>query len=210
MLLLLIRNLARSSPVTIYVSGLLSSLVTGQPLPALVSVLNFVFGDLLNLILKTILMWLRPDHPLWQRPAPPEDCCGPFPNVELDMTKNFGMPSAHAQVISFAAVFWILYIWRQSSYTPLYAFIATLTVILLAGLILWSRVKEGCHNNLQVGVGSVIGTVLGALNYLVILKRYPQLLGVSTEMTGGGLASIISEDDLAPSVIEGATSSVPL
>jgi len=169
------RNIARSSPYTIYLSGLLVSIVTGKPLGAIFSLCAIIFGDGLNFILKFIFKKIGPNKTSWMRPSPPSDGCGIFSTCNAQGSHTWGMPSGHSQIISFAASFWILYLWRKSRTSLAWSIIGTIIISILAILIMYSRIAEGCHNLEQILVGSLFGTILGASCYFILERNKPQL-----------------------------------
>jgi membrane-associated phospholipid phosphatase len=170
-----VRNLARSSPSTIYISGLLVSIVTGKSLGVVFSLCALIFGGGLNFLLKMIFKMIGPEKISWMRPAPPSEGCGIFPVCTRQESITWGMPSGHSQIISFAAIFWILYLWRKAHTSRLWALTGTLIIMLVTALIMYSRILEGCHNLEQVLVGMLFGSILGGSCYFILERNKPEL-----------------------------------
>lgn len=169
----ILRNIARSSPYTIYLSGILVSLITGKPLAAIFTLSALIFGEGLNFILKHLFKAIGPNKTTWQRPSPPSDGCGIYPVCGETQT-TWGMPSGHAQVISFSAIFWILYMWRKGHASTIWTLTGTSLIIIIATLIMYSRILEGCHTLQQVIAGGIFGFVMGILCYFTLESYRPQ------------------------------------
>jgi membrane-associated phospholipid phosphatase len=165
----LIRNLARSSPNTILQAGLLSTLVTGDPLGATFTGGAFVLSELLNRLLKFAFVKASPDNDSFKRPSPPPDGCGNYGMAYPKETS--GMPSGHSQLVAFTAVFWLLYVHKYSTMSKNGKIASTVLIICLAIGVMISRYTEGCHSVLQILVGDGIGAILGALFFLVLDKQ---------------------------------------
>src|SRR5439155_14101119 len=118
---------------------------------------------------------IGPNKVSWMRPSPPTDGCGIFPLCTEEGSKTWGMPSGHSQIISFASTFWILYLWRKGNSTILWAITATIIISILAALIMYSRIAEGCHNLEQVLVGCLFGSILGTSCYFILERNKPEL-----------------------------------
>ena len=161
------RNLFRASPYIVYSSALLSSVITGNMIGVYFTVLCMVFGDVLNFALKEAFKAYDPYNLQWKRPNPPTDGCGIFGTCNTT-DSTWGMPSGHAQIISFALAFWLLYLWSSSSISKTTKYISSAILIVLALLIMRSRLVEGCHNILQVTTGSIIGLFFGMLSYYLV------------------------------------------
>lgn len=169
------RNLARSSPYTIYSAGFLTSLVTGRPLGAIFSVSAIVLGDGCNFVLKKIFKSIDPSRKSWMRPSPPSDGCGIYPICSTLNTPTWGMPSGHSQIISFSSIFWSLYLWRKSGLSFQSCLIRTTLLTIISCLIMYSRISCGCHNLQQVLVGSGVGSLLGSGFYFILERCTPEL-----------------------------------
>ena len=184
----LLRNTAISSGNTIVIAGILVSLITGK-------ILGFIFSGsvLISAIINTGLKHgfkaiesLLPINIPLKRPSISKKGCGIsikcLPNVN-DNPDEQGMPSGHSQTATFAATFWILYIWRYmrhtKSYNVYYLWPATIIIGLLGLLIIISRsfLVENCHTIAQIFVGGIIGIGLAILFYWLIEKYVPQWFG---------------------------------
>lgn len=168
------RNLARSSPYTLYVAGLLSSLITGNRTGAVFAGTAIVLGDGLNALTKGSLKLIAPNYKPFLRPDPPSEGCGIYPkcptapapdSIQIEpepQQHTFGMPSGHSQIWALSVSFWLLYIWLVLDHLTLpYKISASALIVVMALLVMVSRVYEGCHTKLQVFVGMCIGLVLG-------------------------------------------------
>jgi membrane-associated phospholipid phosphatase len=160
------RNIFRSSPYMIYGAGLLSSLISSNPIGAQFSVLSILFSDVLNHCLKKLLAEHYPDNEDLKRPNPPPDGCGIFGNCTTK-DNSVGIVSGHAQAIGFAVVFWLMYIWAVNKNTN-QSIMITITIIIIALVILRSRITEGCHTVKQLIYGFSLGSVLGYMCYKLI------------------------------------------
>lgn len=163
----LANNLARTSPYTLYQFGILYSIVT-QDWVGVYSTAGFILGDLLNgLVLKPLTKAYDPNLNLFKRPNANGlgTGCGIYPTCEKS-EKTWGMPSGHSQIVAMFATFWIAYMLAYLPLTTgLYVAIAALVVIAL--LIMISRIYCKCHNLAQVTVGGLIGVGLGYLLYFI-------------------------------------------
>ena len=168
-------NIAKAFPIIIVVSGVLSSVVSGQGLGAVFAGGALVLGELLNWLLKFLFSKISVAGAM-RRPNPPEMGCSAFGRCGKPASKQLqGMPSGHAQVTTFALVFWLLYIWNRKDKNT--GVKATLTVCMLViwYMVLYSRVYIGCHTYLQVGVGAAIGGLLG-WGYYAFLNKVSNLV----------------------------------
>ena len=116
----LLSNLAKASPMTIYQSGALASLISLDPKFVVFSLLALVFGDGFNFIAKKYSRKLCADNPICNRPLINEGIgsiadCGVFHknlssnNLDKFKIQSFGMPSGHSQLAALTATFWTLY-----------------------------------------------------------------------------------------------------
>lgn len=169
-------NLARSSPYTVYMSALLSTLITSNPLGITYMGLSFL-SDIINQIIKLTFQYYDADNILWARPNPPKFGCGLFPYCSSSKKiTDIGMPSGHSQMISFALSFWLMYIWQSKNICKLWKIFVSIFFSIISILIMYSRFYEGCHTKLQILIGSVIGLSLGILSNFIINKYMPYLL----------------------------------
>ena len=77
----------------------------------------------------------------------------------------------------------------------LYTYLSILALILMSILVIYSRIYIGCHNTLQVLVGSVIGLIYGIILYRTVEIFAPNKTDkVSNSLLlqiGGGLIIIM-------------------
>ncbi len=152
------------SPLFIYVGAFSVYIITGKILPLLFMVGAFLLSSMFNPILKRFFEKYYKDVKIFQRPNPPAEGCGLFPDIDMPGSKTFGFPSGHAQLIAFAAMFWTLYLYDQNTILR----IIPLWLLLIA--VCWHRIYTGCHNFVQVFGGVVIGLFMGAIYYCLICK----------------------------------------
>lgn len=170
-----IRNISRSLPYNISLSGLFFSLVTAHPLGLYFTLSQLIFALGINFVLKYLLMLINPQNPQWLRPSPPIDGCGTFPTHNNNFSNFGGMPSGHSQTIMFSAMFWILYIWRKGKTSLIWSFVSTLIILLISAVVMFSRINEGCHTGLQVTIGGILGSFFGTLIYFLLETNQPQI-----------------------------------
>jgi membrane-associated phospholipid phosphatase len=108
------------------------------------------------------------------RPNIPFDGCGNYANSKYDIN-SWGMPSGHSQGVCFAAVFWIIYIYKYTNLSSTKKLLSSLTLAFLALSVMYSRFVEGCHNFEQIGIGGFIGSVLGYY-FFIFLEKYTDTL----------------------------------
>ncbi len=163
---MLLLNLAIIYPILITFASVFYSLISDNPVGIYFALGNIIFGFSGNIFFKKIFKMIDPKCKLFQRPNPPKWGCGQFLNYEMySIHNNFGMPSGHAQIAVLAATFWILYLLDRPLNRATYLTISIL--IAMTVIVVYSRIYIGCHNILQVVVGSFIGLVLGILLYRI-------------------------------------------
>jgi membrane-associated phospholipid phosphatase len=178
------KNIITSSPYTIYQAGILASIVTGDPKYILFSVFAFIMGDGFNALEKKIAKKIMVGG---QRPSgcgngQRRKCtgCGIYPSHGTK-SKTWGMPSGHAQITSFAATFWTLYVWlkykKESDPLAKNKAIASTAIMWTLAACVWSqRVISLCHSIPQIIVGVIFGILFGVLAYFIstfIIKDLP-------------------------------------
>ena len=193
------KNIITSSPYTIYQAGILASIVSGDPKYILFSVFAFIMGDGFNALEKKIAKQIAKkimgdDSCLGQRPSgcgngqSTKNCtgCGIYPSRGTE-SKTWGMPSGHAQITSFAATFWTLYVWlkykNETDPEPKRlaknrAISSTAIMWTLAAVVWSQRVISLCHSIPQIIVGVIFGILFGVLAYFIstfIIKDIPPL-----------------------------------
>ena len=157
----LLSNVAQQSPYMIYFASAAGSVVFNKSLPVYFIVGSLV-SDLINYLLKKSLQYPLKNQKWAQRPNPSKTGCG--------MVNSFGFPSGHAQNTSFAAIFWSLYILDRQKITT-GSIIQVIILWIIAVLVWFSRIQNGCHNLIQVLSGAIIGFFLG-LVYYYLVKNY--------------------------------------
>ena len=95
------------------------------------------------------------------RPEGAQDCSN-FIDPENRISSSYGMPSGHAQTATFFATYLILMIINERSSKNI-KILKIITVLIITGIIMSSRVYLGCHTIQQVVVGGIIGGLLGYL-----------------------------------------------
>ena len=191
------KNIITSSPYTIYQAGILATIVTGDPKYVLFSVFAFIMGDGFNALEKKIAKTITKkimgdDSRVGQRPSgcgrgkSTTECtgCGIYPSHGSE-SKTWGMPSGHAQITSFAATFWTLYVWLKyknetdpdaKRLAKIKAIASTVVMWTLATGIWSQRVISSCHTISQIIVGVIAGILFGCLAYFIctfIIKDMP-------------------------------------
>ena len=165
------RQIAAAFVVTMIQAGFLGTIVSQDIVGIYFSISLILFGSVSNQLEKFIMQTLAGDYKLFQRPNVPSYGCGDF-DVQLS-DKTFGFPSGHAQAVGFALVFWYLYIKdRKGYYTTNSTQISLALMVLIAILICWSRINNGCHNIIQVITGLLIGMLLGKLAYDIFKNTF--------------------------------------
>ena len=179
----LLSNLAKASPMTIYQSGALASLISLDPKFIVFSLLALVFGDGFNFIAKKYSRKLCADNPICNRPLINEGIgsianCGVFQrnltSTDLERLKkhSFGMPSGHSQLAALTATFWTLYqvghLKQETDSDKRTLLILSMVVMWLLALgVMYQRKQSHCHNLEQIVIGGFLGVLFGFLAYLV-------------------------------------------
>lgn len=169
----------------------LDGLCRAYPIMVIVAFISFgvIFGVKLYLIfalllilesLANVFVWKPLCKTLWtrwpslkmifgagERPCLDNCDCGNFSN--RGMTNNniaeYGMPSGHSQIAFSVATFWTLYLYQLSSSLSISFFISAFYLIVTSFLVAVSRIIIACHTVGQVMVGSVLGLMMGFINY---------------------------------------------
>jgi hypothetical protein len=189
------KNIITTSPYTVYQAGILATIVSGDPKYALFTGLAFIMGDAFNagekLLSKKIL---GENSSIGQRPNGcgngylDSDCtgCGIYPSTTKSLT--WGMPSGHAQITSFAASYWTIYLWMKylnetdieaKKVAKNHAIVSTIIMWVLAACVWSQRVISMCHSILQIIAGVLFGTILGFIGYFIstlIIKEMPKIV----------------------------------
>jgi membrane-associated phospholipid phosphatase len=168
----LLLNVARTAPYALYEFGILQSLVTQDWTGIYFTGGLFLFGDLLNgFILKPTFQYFGSNVQEFKRPSMfgTGDGCEiyPFCNIK-DLKHSWGMPSGHSQMMAIFATFWVCYLLKYfQNAEPAGLYISIVIIILIALLVILSRLYVKCHNLLQVTAGTLIGIGLGYLLFYI-------------------------------------------
>lgn len=197
------KNILTTAPYTIYQAGLLAWLVTGDFKYGFFTLLTFVMGDGANFLEKKFAKKIMDVDDLVSIGERPNACgmvktqdreisctgCGIYPSSFYDeKNKTWGMPSGHAQITSFAAMYWTIYLWTkyreatrnmkpcpQQKSLLTRAIISSVVMWLLAFMVWSQRVYSRCHTKGQIFVGFVIGSLLGVLGYFISSKIFKDI-----------------------------------
>lgn len=167
-------NVAQATPYMIYFSALSGWMITNDPWALGFFVAVLLLGEGMNhvekFLAKRIVQSSGLDETLWARPNPPPTGCGIFEKCGAGGSKTWGFPSGHAQITTFAATFWTLYILKNPrvrwSKQHKAIIISLLWVIAIA--VWYTRVKIGCHNVFQIAGGCAFGAGLGVAGYYIV------------------------------------------
>lgn len=158
------------APYTIYQASLLAFIISGKIIYLYFTIVYMLFGEMLNAMLKKIFSHLLPPS-ISSRPSicgnsEGSNCngCSIFPTNNYT-NHNLGFPSGHAQMTSFACMFWTLYI-LQSNHKHKYISILALWVITC--LILLQRIYSKCHSIIQVFTGAFFGIFFALITFKTI------------------------------------------
>jgi len=184
------KNILTTSPYTIYQAGLLAWLVTGDSKYGFFTLLAVVMGDGFNALEKQLAKKIMgPKSTLGARPSGcggvKNACtgCGIYP-PSGKTSHTWGMPSGHAQITSFAATYWTIYVWtkyreetdEEKKQALLTSAIVSSIVMWLLALSVWSqRVYSKCHSVFQIIVGAMIGAIFGVVGYVISSKVFEDI-----------------------------------
>ena len=131
---------------------------------------NTIFNQILkDFVFKKIMGSTKyPIFGIGKRPKGATDC-GNFINIKSRKSTTYGMPSGHSSFAAFFAVVTINQI-LDENYSDNIKMIKISIIVIISGLIMFSRVNLGCHTIQQVIVGGILGTILGYLYYLNLDK----------------------------------------
>ena len=179
------KNIITSSPYTIYQAGILASIVTGDPKYVVFSLFAMIMGDGFNALEKKIAKKIMgDDSSIGKRPSgcgigngKEDDCtgCGIYPSFG-NKSVTWGMPSGHAQITSFAATFWTIYVWmkyknetdiEKKQILKVKAIVSTIIMWMLSAGVWSQRVMSSCHNIFQIIAGVMFGIIFGIIAYKI-------------------------------------------
>ena len=182
------KNALTAAPYTIYQGAILGSVVSGDPKYVFFALLAIVMGDGFNAVEKVIAKKLMgKTSAVGARPsgcgiAKGVQCtgCGIYPACGKS-SHTWGMPSGHAQITSFAATYWTIYVWmrcktagtKDKKKLRIQAIVATLIMWSLSVMVWSQRVYSGCHTALQIIIGALLGSALGVGGYYVSTLVFP-------------------------------------
>lgn len=152
-------------PLAIIIASIFYSFIS-QNFIGILFAIGSIIEIIFNMGLKKITNYMFPKFKPFLRPNPPNIGCGYIPNCNNTIL-TYGMPSGHAQSAATIAVFWVLYILDNYSLN-IYSYLSIISLILVSMMVAYSRIYLGCHNILQVFVGSIIGLIYGVVLYKII------------------------------------------
>ncbi|CAF1717161.1 lipid phosphate phosphatase epsilon 2, chloroplastic-like [Brassica napus] len=141
------------------------------------AVIGFISNSLLSVTLKRILNQERPVATLRSDP---------------------GMPSSHAQSISFISLFTLFSVMEWLGTNPLSLFLSGF-ILALASYFTWLRVSQKLHTTSQVVVGAIFGSVYCTLWYITwkslvlqaFASSFPVQIAVFTVAAASALGSAV-------------------
>lgn len=165
----------RISPFTIYQITIASIMITGE-FKYWIFAAGLIVSELSNHLFKYLIKKERPSPNGEEKGI----CtgCGVIPQHNKIST-SYGMPSGHAQLLGYVAMFWTLYLFRNEIGNVDRYFPALLSIFILwcfSLLVCWSRVYNKCHSLKQVFVGLIIGSIIGTITYNNGSVYYPNIL----------------------------------
>lgn len=156
-------DVAACSPVIIVCAALLVAFISKDKRAFLFGILVIICW-ISNEGLKGLFQAILPLAPGIYRPNPPLSGCGVFANCSVSDSDKLlvGMPSGHAQTITFAFVLVALFLISKTGFSHPTTILQIVVLGIVAILIIYSRYYIGCHTLLQLFVGSMIGIALAA------------------------------------------------
>lgn len=128
----------------------LTLIVSRRDLATIYITVGQIGTEIVNYVLKH---WIKESRPI------------------VKLHKGYGMPSSHAQFMTYWAAIvslWILY--RLRFRVKIFKFIIISIVYLTTIVVCYSRVYLQYHTVKQVLIGSVVGTLCGTMWYLITVK----------------------------------------
>ena len=101
------------------------------------SIAYVLLAECMNHLEKMIFKKLLSDSEPWTRPNPSLTGCSLFDDCTGSGSKTFGFPSGHAQTTTFAAIFWSLYVFRQTDMTLVEKIVRVSIAWILAGIVVY-------------------------------------------------------------------------
>ena len=184
----LISNLLQVWPLTAFQFSVLYALMDQSFLGLLFTVIGYPLTALINKGLKLSIdkFIVEPKIPnkssfisnLFLRPKPiGKDSlgCGYFNRcITEEVSYKIGFPSGHAQASIMIATFWSLILYsmyankKDTIIDKTFMYLGMIFLFIIAFAVCFQRVIKGCHNSLQIGIGSIIGLILGVGLYYFI------------------------------------------
>mmetsp|Transcript_39251 Transcript_39251/g.79274 ORF Transcript_39251/g.79274 Transcript_39251/m.79274 type:complete len:290 (-) Transcript_39251:36-905(-) len=135
----------------------------------------FIIGLLLNVIINKLL------KDMWKEPRPSHLFCGGDSGVvgDIDAYSGFGMPSNHAQFMTYVATTTTLFLFARVKASSMELLAWSLAAWALTAATCLSRVHLGYHTQQQVFVGIIAGSIISGLwftFYLLFLEALGQHL----------------------------------
>ena len=171
----------------------------------LIFILFFAISSIINVGAKYMTQKLSFFKIIGQRP---DQCgfkynnictgCGAIPSNKPG--KSWGMPSGHAQSMTFITVYWMMYLYctyknEQTTENRNKLVIISIILIITTLLVILQRVHSKCHSILQVVTGSILGSILAVISYILSNrmndKDFPILHGSIIGTVGTILGSVL-------------------
>lgn len=158
----------RAYPLIIIFSLLMGYFITHDPsyllLASALELSSIMNQGLKDFVFKKIMG--TNEFPLIGKGTRPEGAtdCGEFIDIDNRKSSSYGMPSGHSSFSAFFGIVMIMMI-LDGKYSNNIKIIKVIIVLIISGIIIFSRVNLGCHTFQQVLVGGMIGSSLGYLYY---------------------------------------------
>ena len=163
---LVVNEIKRLSPLLIFTYILLG---VKELKEKNILIIGFIFNTILNFVLKNYIFFpimRENDYPIIGIGSRPKNAM----NCDLwssgNVSTTYGMPSGHAQLITFFVMFQLFK--NKPNNNHFKSYFNKFLLILLWGYLLYSRVELGCHTYQQV----IIGSIVGAITSYGIIKWY--------------------------------------
>ena len=166
-----ISGILRSYPLILELSCFICYLITNN-IELLYIGLGLFINSRINNILKYII--LKPIFGnyifglLGKRPDNAKNC-GYFINYNENTVNTYGMPSGHAQSVTFFLSY-IINKYLNSNFSSMFKLISIIIFSIITICVMYSRIYFNCHTVLQVVIGGLIGLYLGNLYYNFIFS----------------------------------------
>lgn len=91
---------------------------------------------------------------------------GNFVDCNNNTSDTYGMPSGHSLLIMMTTIFWSLYFNKKKQYHK------SILLMIIASIIMYSRILLGCHTVQQVIIGGIFGCIIGIIADKYAKKKY--------------------------------------